>query len=254
VIDPAEVSGFALVFDLDGVVLDVRASYRQAYVVGIAYYLREFIRLDAFPAWLTVAEVNALKRVPGHNAPEDTVRALLDRCLDRGAARDDALALALCHEAYVGSDRYTEVYGGRPLGTFPGLQAQDRPLLDPSRPPCRWPLGVYTGRRGGEARLVLEKWRFFSELRQGCAATPDTGAWKPDPAPLLRIVDNLRCPGVIYFGDTADDRALAQRFRAQFPEIPCRLVQIAAEDDVAPWPDADLTLPAPTPLLDRLGA
>ncbi|MSP90621.1 MAG: hypothetical protein EXR79_02265 [Myxococcales bacterium] len=254
----------ALVLDLDGVVLDVRASYRQAYLDGIARYLVEDLGLDARDLTLpTLEDVHALKRRGGFNAPEHTVAALLSASLGPlpeparrrvAVRRDDKVALAWCHEAYVGSARFESVYGGTPRGGFPGLTNRDRALLSIDRPPCRRPLGVYTGRRRREADLVFDRWRFFAGLRADCVATPDDGAWKPDPAPLAALAHRMQAPGIIYFGDTQDDCDAVRQFRTAFPQLRALLVHVLSEPGVAPWPDADLTVAEPGAALDLLGA
>lgn len=263
-LDPDRARDLVIVLDLDGVVVDVRASYRQAYLDGIARYLADDLGLApddvALPA---LDDVHALKRRGGFNAPEQTVTALLSASLVPvphaarrriEARRDDAVALALCHEAYVGSARFQQVYGAAPRGGFAGLAEHDRPLLARDRPACRRPLGVYTGRRRREADLVLARWPFFAPLHADCVATPDTGAWKPDPAPLAAIARHFAAPGIVYFGDMEDDRSTLLQFRAAFPHLRALLVQVAAEPGALPWPDADLTATEPGPALDLLGA
>jgi phosphoglycolate phosphatase-like HAD superfamily hydrolase len=77
---------WALVLDLDGVVVDVRASYRLAYLDGLAWHLTHDLGL-AVDAARPLAAVHLLKRHPGFNAPAEVVAVLLRLAL-RAVLRD----------------------------------------------------------------------------------------------------------------------------------------------------------------------
>lgn len=77
----------ALVLDLDGVVVDVRASFRLAYLEGLAWHLAHDLGLEVDAA-RPLAAVHLLKRHPGFNAPTEVVAVLLRLAL-RAVVRDE---------------------------------------------------------------------------------------------------------------------------------------------------------------------
>ena len=93
----AAAAGLPLIFDLDGVVVDVRASYRQAYVAGVAWYLRDRLgRAVAAEGTFTVADVALLKQHPGFNAPRDVVALCLRASLVAAQRSSGHLDVATC--------------------------------------------------------------------------------------------------------------------------------------------------------------
>lgn len=290
--------GLPLVFDLDGVVVDVRATYRRAYGMGVAWVLKQHgiavRRGGPFP----VAAVHALRRHPGFNAPADTLAFLLRAALVEAvrapgqpvtgrhlpawiaaalatgqldawrealaaellpgsetwvAEREDVTAASRAtHEAYAGSDAVLAMYGHVPVRRLKGLQFRDRLLLDPQRPPPPRPLAVYTGRTHGEALSLLNRFKLFRDVPADCIETTDTGARKPDPAPLLRLDTRLGGRGLVYLGDTEADRQTVLAFRRERPGVPCVCVQVVLRARAGRWPEADLAGVAPDSLLDAL--
>lgn len=214
-IDPAVLRDAAVVFDIDGVVADVRATYRAAYRSGIAAHLRVDLGL-ALPRGplFTLRAAHLLKRDPRFNAPRDMVAVLLRLSLLRvqsgagpefaaewiaralaagelGAwqglteasarrlpAGDPELALRRAREAYVGSAAMAAIFGQPPLANVQGLCRRDRLLIDPQRPPLHQPVGVYTGRTRAEALWFLRRFGLFAPL---CADAN---------APLLMAIDD----------------------------------------------------------------
>jgi phosphoglycolate phosphatase-like HAD superfamily hydrolase len=87
-------SDLALIFDLDGVVIDVRSTYRQAYVDGVTWALRDDAQLPVANPMFTVSDVHVLKRHPGFNAPRHTVGFFARACLVAIAAAGRASSVA----------------------------------------------------------------------------------------------------------------------------------------------------------------
>lgn len=68
----------ALVLDLDGVVVDVRETYRLSYLQGIAWHLHHDLGLPLRGRAIgPLQAVHLLKRHPGFNAPAEVVALLL---------------------------------------------------------------------------------------------------------------------------------------------------------------------------------
>lgn len=274
----------AAVLDLDGVVVDSRASYRLAYTFGIDSWLREDLGLrveppPGRPTLLDVEDVHALKAFPGFNAPIDVVaffgayalaqardgrvgpldptpRAFLssrphDPPAGRSAHAIDAdLALRRCREHYAGDASCERVYGYSPSRQRgEGLWRRDRLLIPPDLPPPPLPLAVFTGRDAGEARWVTGRLRLFDGLPDDRLWTRDDGVDKPDPAAFSACVQALSPGPVLYVGDLPADADLIARYRAlrRAPEVVLALV-----GDEAPRARADLWLPEAGPLLAAL--
>lgn len=273
-----------VIFDLDGVVIDVRNTYRQAYVAGVMWALRADAKLAVQTPLFTVDDVHALKRHPGFNAPRDTVaffaraclcalaavepgqpvsanavRRLLDSLagdggLDEWSTRtlaglsDDMgrswvvrteaglRALQRTHEAYAGSAATLQVYGHPPLGELDGLCRNDKLLMRVDRK-TSVPVAVYTGRTRGEALMVMRRFALFADVPAERLVTTDDDAYKPDPAPLARLIDRLDCERAIYIGDTAADRDTVRAYGAIGRTTPCALAQVVTPEQAA-WPEA----------------
>jgi len=275
-----------VIFDLDGVVIDVTSTYRQAYVDGVMDALRHDAGLLVDTPLFSVEDVHALKRNPGYNAPRDTVDFFVDACLTIAACDakirhskayltnwhrdpanavldDDARAwiaatrpqlqaLRRCHEAYVGSSATQRIYGVPPLSNLAGHCGNDRLLLDPTRIIDK-PIAVYTGRNSGEARLVLDRFALFANMPANLVFTTDDGAWKPDPAPIGTLIERLGCQRALYIGDTAADRETIRRYNAGSPEVRCQIAQVMSGTEKAPWDEAIAVAQSCDDLLDRLG-
>ncbi|MBI5611265.1 MAG: hypothetical protein HY902_20495 [Deltaproteobacteria bacterium] len=274
----------AIIYDLDGVVVDVRATYRQAYLRGIESYFRLDLGLPRPP--LRLAAVHLLKRHRGFNDPAE-VTAILLRLLLRahleGRAADSRwtehwiaaalsdgrlddwrpaalaglepaqqawvterenldAALALVREQYVGSAAVAQVFGTRPRLRVLGLARRDRRLADPRAAETR-PIGVYSGRTFAEIQWIIQKFERFSSLtRAGTRAAieaVDTGAHKPDGAPLLRLAERLGRDVVLYIGDLQADRLALLDARRRDPQRTWLLGQVLAGPRAAAWAEAD---------------
>jgi histidinol-phosphate aminotransferase len=171
----------ALLFDLDGVLADVSASYREA------------IRRTAssFGVALDAADI-ARAKAAGHanNDWELTCRMLSERgvaiSLDDVVARFESL--------YQGTDRTA------------GLHLAETLLAEPEelrRMAATRPLGIVTGRPRADARRFLERHgisEYFTAL-----VTMEDGPAKPDPAPVLLALEQLGTGHAWMLGDTPDD-------------------------------------------------
>ena len=239
----------AVVFDLDGVVIGSRDTYRQAYceaVNGLAGPTGPGVRID---------DVHRLKQDPAFNAPRDCVRELLRGAGLRSDPADVEHALARAREHYAGSAQFERIYGAPPAGCHPGpgLSAADRLLLPVDRPPLPVPIAVFTGRDGGEARWVTERFAMFAALEDRHLWHNGNGVDKPDPtsflACLTALVPASSAGLVLYLGDLAADAELVERYR-RVGEGPA--VVFALVGDEGPAERADLQVSSVSDLLDRL--
>ena len=166
----------AILFDLDGVLADVRDSYRLA-MVGAAAAFGVDITREAIAAAKTEGDAN-----------NDWV--LTRRML---AARGVDVSLAEVTE------RFEALYQG-------GLWRRER-LLVPAERIAGWarrlPLGIVTGRPRADAERFLAHFEIAGCF--GASVCMGEAAAKPDPAPVRLCLEQLGVTRAWMLGDTPDD-------------------------------------------------
>ncbi len=171
----------ALLFDLDGVLVDVGGSYRRAIVDTAA----------SFGVVVSQDDIETAKSSGGASDDWELTRRLI---ADRGVALDYREVAA----------RFELLYQGN--GTEPGLKANERPLVDASVW-AGWartlPLGVVTGRPRVDAEEVLDRFGLLSNT--SVLVTREDAPLKPDPAPILLALQRLAVEHAWMVGDTRDD-------------------------------------------------
>jgi len=176
----------ALLFDLDGVLVDVSESYRRSIIETAA----------SFGVAVSAGDIERAKSNGGANDDWDLTRRLIS---ERGKqlAYEDVAA------------RFEEIYQGH--ADTPGLKQNERPLVDPStwsRLAGAMPLGVVTGRPRAEAEEVLD--RFGLLTRTSVLVAREDAPFKPDPAPVRLAMSRLAVDHAWLVGDTPDDIAAAK--------------------------------------------
>ena len=171
----------ALLFDLDGVLADVSASYRQA-ILGTA---------ANFGVTVTPQDVEDAKA--------------------RGNANDDwALTWMLLREAgvEVSLEEVTSCFEALYQGTVeePGLRQAESCLVTReslSGWKRTYALGVVTGRPRADALFFLERFG-LADLFDVIVCREDAEL-KPNPAPVQSALESLGCTSAWMLGDTRDD-------------------------------------------------
>lgn len=171
----------AVLFDLDGVLVDVGGSYRRAITDTAA----------SFGATVTEHDIDEAKAAGGANDDWDLTHRLV---IDRGV-----------HVKYADVvERFEEMYQGRP--GRPGLKFTERPLIDRSTW-RRWadtlPLGIVTGRPRKDAEEVLDRFGLMADT--SVLVTREDAPLKPDPGPVLLAMTRLGIERSWFLGDTPDD-------------------------------------------------
>ena len=176
----------ALLFDMDGVLADVRQSFRAAIVATAA----------TFGVTVGADQIAAAKA--------------------RGNASDDwELTRGLCAAAGVDvgldevRDRFETIYQG--ADGVEGLKAKERLLPDREnleKWSTQWPLGIVTARPRKDADEFLERFD-IARLFTTVVAREDAPS-KPDPAPVLLALERLGVDRAWMFGDTSDDLVAAR--------------------------------------------
>ncbi len=182
----------AVLFDLDGVLADVSRSYRLAII--------ETARV--FGVELTAEEITQSKAAGNSNNDWLLTQVLLRQ---RGLEKPLAKIRDVFESFYQGTDGQAGLWKDEPL-------LIDRDVLRDLA--ARYPLAIVTGRPRSDAVRFLEMHRirkFFSAL-----TTMEYGPAKPDPAPVLSVLDSLSIERAWMIGDTPDD-ILAARAAGVLP-------------------------------------
>jgi HAD superfamily hydrolase (TIGR01548 family) len=180
----------ALLFDMDGVLVDVASSYRRA----VRLTVRHFAGVD-----IGEAEIQAYKDRGGLNNDWDLTGAVLS---DRGIEPGRESIVGVFQGFYAGKD-------------FNGLIRDERWLLDPgilAGLAKRFAVGIVTGRPSAETRFTLGHFgvaRYFPVVVTMDDLPPDRG--KPDPLGIRLAMKALGERDGFYVGDTIDDMRAARR-------------------------------------------
>ena len=182
-----------LIFDMDGVLVDVTESYRAT----IQETVRQFTDVA-----ITHTEIQAAKNRGGSNNDWDLSLELIR---ERGAspAREDVIAA------------FQRVYLGESTN---GLISRERwlpreQLLE--RLAQRFRFALFTGRERWEAQYTLSKFApgiCFDPL----VGMEDVEFEKPHPEGLLKILDHLKPEELFYVGDVMDDCLAARAASVPF--------------------------------------
>lgn len=193
----------AVLFDMDGVLVDVSTSYRRA----ILDTVHELCGREA-----TAADVQRLKDRGGFNDDWKLTAALI---AESGADVPFATVVDAFQRRYRGA-AHTDA-----AGAWDGLIATEVPLVSAGL--LRgliaggYVLGLVTGRPEAEARHALRTHGWDGLFAAFVPMEAQAGRGKPDPYPLLCALDVLAAAGhavapaaAVYVGDTGDDVVAAR--------------------------------------------
>ncbi|KAB1197332.1 MULTISPECIES: TIGR01548 family HAD-type hydrolase [Haloferax] len=238
----------AVVFDIDGVLVDVADSYRRAIVESVDRTYDETIsRADvqqfkdaggfnndweltyAAALYVLTARETAVSleaftddieaRGGGLDAAEATVESLLsDPTTVFDQWNPDGLRETF-QALYLGSDLYRDLEGGDPPFDAPGYIHDEPVLLRPETLDALGDreIGVVTGRPSAEADIALD--RVALDVDDDHRFTMDD--WdegKPHPAALVTVAERLDAQSLVFVGDTLDDVKTALNADAADPE------------------------------------
>jgi len=182
-----------VIFDMDGVLVDVRPSYHRTIVETVRHFTGRRV---------SAAEIGRFKARAGFNDDWKLTRAWIRELGKRPNPREVV-------------EHFQKLYRG---DHFQGYIRRERWLAD-----RRWlrrlaaaaDLAIFTGRLREEAVFTLEHFGVrerFSRL----VALEDVRRPKPSPEGLLQLVDGKPRSSVLYVGDSADDALAARRARVTF--------------------------------------
>lgn len=215
----------AVIFDMDGVLVDVSKSYRQAIKLTTEYVLQNKYDLQIS---VNDLDIEAMKSIPGFNNDWDLSFALIE-LLAKGIARKDfeQNISALSEQAktsadylatkdifqsyYLGSKLFKQLYKRpAPIIFQNGLIENETLLLDLKilkKITEKYKVGVATGRPKFEALFALKNLKISPKLiKEICVVgEEDAKKGKPFPDSLLKAATLLDCKQPIYVGDSVND-------------------------------------------------
>jgi HAD superfamily phosphatase len=184
---PAKTSPQIIVFDMDGVLVDVRGSFGRATLATVRHFTGRRVRFDQIHRW---------KNQSGYN---DDWRLTTDWIAQLGRRLRYAEVKA----------QFQKFYWGENGDGFMKAEKWLLPRATLRRLARRAELGIFTGRTRQEIAPTLARFRtrdFFRSI----VTMDDVRRKKPHPEGLLRILDGRHPATAIYLGDNVDD-ALAAR-------------------------------------------
>ena len=210
----------AILFDMDGVLVDVRASYDQAVLETVAFFCGQKPGLD---------ELQALRLSAGFNNDWLATAALLQK---RNCRVDLAEVVSRFQQVYLGLDH-------------DGLCRQERWLLAEAnlqKLAARLPLGIVSGRPRSEAIWTLERFGYDKYFKVLIGAEDTADKPKPHARGIRLALKRLGARRAVYIGDRVDDmlaagaagiRALAIKPAACGPALERSLRQAGADSFIS---------------------
>lgn len=180
-------SGRLLIFDMDGVLVDVTDSYRSAIIASV-------------------------KEICG----AEVSQAEIQRYKNRGNSNNDwdlTLEIAHAHGSAISRDEVIAIFQRIYLGeNCTGMISRERWVPRPGlleRLAGRFRFALFTGRESWEAKFTLGK--FVPQITfDPVIGMHEVAREKPDPEGMLRILSTVEPSEVFYIGDVMDDFRAAQ--------------------------------------------
>ncbi|MHB8572753.1 MAG: HAD family hydrolase [Candidatus Dormibacteria bacterium] len=255
-----------VVFDMDGVLVDVRESFRLVICEIVQRYLQvRAPQLATGPAPVAPSDLQPFKRAGGFNDDVDLACAIVGLWLgargrpDLGAAAAAAAAgggglgalggrfpvalpdrdemEVMFKECYWGPTRYEQVFALAPKHGFgdPGLISRERALASPDlldrlRAAGVVRFGVVTGRIRPEVESGLEILGWTGLIPPDAIISSEE-LRKPDPECLRRVAVRLGSRSLMYVGDTQDDLSLVLNYRATAGALPAVFTLVGDETE-----------------------
>ncbi len=260
----------AVIFDVDGVLVDTRRSFTAAVVDAVAahtgsrsFTAREAGQLKAIrgfnndwhvavagAAWIEFTDRLSfpvfVRKVEDAGGGMVGLRQAVGRAL---TTEFEARLTRLAQEAYGGTTACRRLYGFEPATIHqPGRWREEVPLLSPERAaPIISRAGIVTGRNATEMALAFELlgWRLPDEQ---VAVSDDPAFDKPNPANLMAILQRLGSRQAILAGDSRDDLELVNNARQKGVAVDFCLIGTRP----APWPWDGHMFPSVDKMLNRI--
>ncbi len=153
----------------------------------------------------------------------------------------------LAMEHYAGAANCEQFYGLEPkFEVRKGAVQEEAVMVDVNLlESLPYHLGIYTGRNKGELDFALTQIGYRGWEQDMIAFDNGNGIVKPEPEPLIRMLQSLRGNGVIFIGDSRDDLSTVANLQEQYLEYRAIFVQIGEtplSDKVNRWTDINTFL------------
>lgn len=186
----------AIIFDIDGILVDVSKSYREAIRQTASYFFKRSV---------TMNEVSEIKNKIGMNNDWDASYALIN---NPGIAY--ATVKSYFQSLYLGSkDKKGLIDNERILIPKAKLQLLKKKYSK---------LGIATGRPRNEALYVIAKNK-LQNMFDCIVAMEDVIKGKPAPDMLLKVIQQMKLKKTVYIGDSPSDVIASEK-----AGIPCLYV------------------------------
>ena len=220
-----------IIFDMDGVLVDVSSSYRLAIKQTGEYVLRNKFNMEVT---IDPSDIDEMKKIPGFNNDWDLSYELIqllrnrvtrDQFTQKAKLVDSTIQKSKDYQEvkdifqtyYLGEQLFFELYNRpAPFSNPRGLIENEKALIDENVLETlgqKYPLGVATSRPRFEALFALRNLgitpRFIKE--EYIVAQEDTDFEKPDPAPLIEAKRRMGVQNPSYIGDSINDKIAASR-------------------------------------------
>jgi len=241
-----------VVFDVDGVLVDVADSYRRAVIESVERVhgdtlssddVQRFKNAGGFNNDWTVTYAVALYVLADREGLGRSVETFANTVAASGGGLEAAEAVAadlltpsarervydewdrdrlreVFQQLYLGDGRYRELEGGEPPlpEAQPGFINDEPVLLDPGTLDALdgRELGVVTGRPRAEAAIALD--RVGLDLPDERVYAMEDGPGKPAPDALVAVAEDAGAESVVFVGDTLDDIETAANAAAADPD------------------------------------
>ena len=166
-----------IIFDMDGILIDVSRSYREAIRLTAAYFLNRQIKKS---------EVEKIKNKIGMNNDWDASYALINK-------------QEINYE--IVKDYFQKIYLGGLINNEKLFVSKQKLQLLKKR---YKKLGIATGRPKAEANYVIKKNK-LQGIFDCIISMEDVSKGKPEPDMLLAVIRKLKLKNTVYIGDSPND-------------------------------------------------
>ncbi len=224
-----------IIFDIDGVLIDVSKSFREVNKLTVSYILKNKYNKQVK---VTDKDVKAMKNIPGFNSDWDLSFALTQLYLKRISRKDYKDKVKLVSNKVKQGFEYLEIrnvfetfYWGSNL--FSDIQKKNSPFIFREGLvnnesllierdllgllAKKYKLGTASGRTRYETLYGLKKLKILDLFtKKNLVCEEDTTDKKPNPAPLLEAKKRMGVKKPVYIGDTINDVLAAKNAK-----MPC---------------------------------
>ena len=194
---PAKLSPEILIFDVDGVLVDVRDTYWRSALETMRYLTGKRVTHEELHQW---------KGQPGNNDDWQMV-ANWATALGRPTTFEQARAA------------FEQFYWG--IKERPGNVIREKLIVKPkqiARWAARYELNLFTGRNRQEYAFTFEKWPATKHFRT-VITVDEVAQKKPHPEGLYKILRGRDPASALYLGDNIDDALAAREAGVPFAAI-----------------------------------